>query len=275
MLRENKGEMMDNVTIFEEFEDIIEEKYGHMAEDMLSFFDEFTIFFEEENLDVARFTKKEIDTLIGDYLDFEGLADGECSMLFQTLLDFCDFCISKKINYEFFKTFLEKEKDTLYHWWSEEEPLFSEDDFPEINPDEILENFDTYYKFMKLQIKNQKLDIPRILDFLQTTYDIMILGHNKSQEIRKKYPDLTEEEYIKKFEQAIEKEQITKDDFRDIEKTIFLLPKEQVKKFVTISFKMSEYDKYKLRSPERKKVIEENIKRIKDLIDDIKKANKK
>ncbi len=266
---------MDNETIFEEFEDIIEVKYGHMAEDMLSFFNEFTIFFEEENLDVNKFTKKKIETLIDNYLDFEGLSDGECSLLFQTLLDFCDFCMGKKINYGFFKTFLEKRKDTLYDWWSEEEPLFSEDDFPEINPEDILENFDTYYKFMELQVKNQKLDIPRILDFLQTTYDVMILGHNKSQEIRKKYPDLTEEEYIQKFEQAIEKEQVSKDDFRDIEKTIFLLPKEQVKKFVTISFKISEYDKYKLGSPERKKVIEENIKRMKDLIDDIKKTNKK
>ena len=80
-------------------------------------------------------------------------------------------------------------------------------------------------------------------------------------------------EYIKSS--SISKEQVAKDDFRDIKKTIFLLPKEQVKKFVTISFKMSEYDKYKLGSPERKKVIEENIKRMKDLIDDIKKANKK
>ena len=275
MLRKNKGEMMDNITIFEEFEDIIEAKYGHMAEDMLSFFDEFTIFFEEENLDVARFSKKKIDTLIDNYLDFEGLSNGECSMLFQTLLDFCDFCMGKKINYGFFKTFLEKEKDRIYDWWSEEETFFSEDDFPEINPDDILENFDTYYKFMKLQIKNQKLDISRILDFLQTTYDMMILGHNKSQEIRKKYPDLTEAKYIQKFEQAINKEQVAKDDFSDIEKTIFLLPKEQVKKFVTISFKMSEYDKYKLGSPERKKVVEENIKRIKGLIDNIKKANNK
>ena len=270
-----KGERMDNETIFEEFENTIEMKYGHMAEDMLSFFDEFTIFFEEENLDVARFTKKEIDTLIDNYLDFEGLSDGECSMLFQTLLDFCDFCISKKINYKFFKTFLEKEKDTLYDWWSEDESLFSEDDLPDINFDEILENFDSFYEIMKLQVKNKKLNIPRILDFLQTTYDMMILGHNKSQEIRRKYPDLTGEEYTQKFERAIEKEQVAKDDFGDIEELLFLLPKEQVKKFMTISFKMSEYDKYKLGSPERKKAIENNIKRMEDLIDDIKKAYKK
>jgi len=270
-----KGERMDNETIFEEFGDIIEAKYGHMAEDMLSFFDEFTIFFEEENLGVARFTKKKIDTLIDDYLDFEGLSDGECSMLFQALLDFCDFCISKKINYGFFKTFLEKEKDRLYGWWSEEEPLFSEDDFPEINPDDILENFDHFYEILKLQVKNKKLDVPKLVEFLEITRSRIVHSYTTSQEIRKKYPDLSEEEHLQKVEEIVFKEPVDVDDFKDIEKTMFLLPKEQAKKFLDITLKLEGNTEYEPGSPERKKAFEEITAGLQDLIDDIKKTNKK
>lgn len=270
-----KGEMMDNETLFEEFEDIIEAKYGYMAEDMLSFFNEFTIFFEDENLDVARFTKKEIDTLIDNYLDFEGLSDGECSMLFQTLLDFCDFCMDKKINYGFFKSFLEKEKDALYGWWSEEGTFFSEDDFPEINPDDILENFDHFYEILKLQVKDKKLNIPKIIKFLEITRDHIIRSYTTSGEIRKKYPHLTEEEHLRKVEEIVLKEPVNVDDFKDIEKTMFLLPKEQAKKFVNITLKMEGNTKYEPGSPERKKAFEEITAVLQDLIDDIKKANKK
>ena len=270
-----KGERMDNETIFEEFENTIEMKYGHMAEEMLPLFDEFTIFFEKENLGVARFTKKKIDTLIDNYLDFEGLSDGECSMLFQTLLDFCDFCIGKKIDYKFFKTFLEKEKEALYGWWSEEETFFSEDDFPEINPDDILENFDHFYEILKIQVKDKKLDIPKIIKFLEITRSHIVHSYTTSQEIRKKYPDLSEEEHLQKVEEIVLKEPVNVDEFKDIEKTMFLLPKEQAKKFVNITLKMGGNTKYEPGSSKRKKAFEEITAELQDLIDDIKKAYKK
>jgi hypothetical protein len=233
-----KGERMDNETIFEEFEDIIEAKYGHMAEEMLPLFDEFTIFFEEENLGVARFTKKKIDTLIDNYLDFEGLSDGECSMLFQT-------------------------------------PFFSEDDFPEINPDDILENFDHFYEILKIQVKDKKLDIPKIIKFLEITRSHIVHSYTTSQEIRKKYPDLSEEEHLQKVEEIVLKEPINVDEFKDIEKTMFLLPKEQAKKFVNITLKMGGNTKYEPGSSKRKKAFEEITAELQDLIDDIKKAYKK
>lgn len=266
---------MDNDKLFDEFENTIEMKYGHMAEEMLPLFDEFTIFFEEGELDIDKFTKKEIDTLINEYLNFEGLSDGECSMLFQTLIDFCEFCTSKKINYGFFKSYLEKEKYGLYGWWGEDEDLFSDDNFPDINFDEILENFDPFYEIMKLQVKNKKLDIPKLVEFLEITRNRIVRSYTTSQEIRKKYPDLNEEEHLQKVEEIVLKEPVNVDEFEDIEKTMFLLPKEQVKKFMGITLKIGGNTKYEPGSPERKKAFEEITAGLQDLIDDLKKMKGK
>lgn len=267
---------MKNEQLFEEFEDVIEAKYGHMAEDMLSFFDELTIFFEEENLDVNKFTKKQIDTLVEDYLDFEGLTDAECSMIFQTLIDFCDFCISKKINYNFFKRYLEEEQYELYEWWGEEELLFpEEDDFPEITSDDIMENFDSFYNIMKLTSKKEKADIPNILRYLENLYDISQTGYETAQKLREKFPDITEEELAEECLKAIDKKLMPPYEFENIEKSALLLPREQAKKFYTIVYNMEKTDGLKPGSIKKKKAAEEALATLKELIDDLKKMKGK
>ena len=96
-----------------------------------------------------------------------------------------------------------------------------------------------------------------------------------SLEMRKKFPDITQKELEYKVETAIGERMVDLDDVDDVYKSIFLLPKEQVKKFLNITFLMDETTKYKPGSPERKKAIEETLVELKDLIDDVKRLKEK
>ena len=275
---------MNNKKLFEEFEKTIEDRYGHMADDMLYFFDDFADFFDYGKIDVDEFNAKHIGPLFEDYLDYEDLSDSECSMLFQMLVDFCDFCQSKKIDYGFFKKYLEREKDGLYDLWSayeddwddvDLEDFLADDDLPDITPEDIMDNFDSWHDITKLSLKNKKLDVSKVLDFLEQVYNCTKNGFTKSLEMRKKFPDITQKELEYKVETAIGKKIVDLDDVDDVYKSVFLLPKEQVKKFLNITFSMGEPAKYKPGSPERKKAIEEILVELKDLIDDVKRLKGK
>ncbi len=275
---------MNNKKLFEEFEKTIEDRYGHMADDMLYFFDDFADFFDYGKIDVDGFNAKHIGPLFEDYLDYEDLSDSECSMLFQMLVDFCDFCQSKKIDYGFFKKYLEREKDGLYDLWSayeddwddvDLEDFLTDDDPPDITPEDIMDNFDSWHDVMKLSLKNKKLDISKLLDFLEQTSNYMKTGFTKSLELRKKFPDISQKELEYKVEIAIGNKMVNLDDVDAVYKSIFLLPKEQVKKFLNITFLMDENTKYEPGSPEPKKEIEEILAELKDLIDDVKRLKGK
>ena len=279
-----KNVKMNNNRLFEEFENTIEMKYGHMAEDMLCFFDDLTDFFDYEKIGVDGFNAKHIGPLVEDYLDYEDLSDSKCSMLFQMLVDFCDFCQSKKIDYGFFKKYLEREKDELYDLWSvyeddwddvDLEDFLAYEDPPDITPEDIMDNFDSWHDIMKLSLKNKKLDISKVLDFLEQTYNYTKTGFTKYLEMREKFPDITQKDLEYKVETVIGERMVDLDDVDDVYKSIFLLPKEQVKKFLNITFLMDETTKYKPGSPERKKAIEETLVELKDLIDDVKRLKEK
>jgi len=279
-----KNVKMNNKKLFEEFEKAIGTKYGHMAEEIIDFFYEFTDFFDYEKIGVDEFNAKHIGPLFDDYLDYEGLSDSECSMLFQMLVDFCDFCQSKKIDYGFFKKYLEKEKDEMYDLWSvyeddwddvDLEDFLVDEDPPDITPEDITDNFNSWHDVMKLSLKNKKLDISKILDFLEQTSNYMKTGFTKSLELREKFPDISQKELEYKVGTAIGKKMVNLDDVDAVYKSIFLLPKEQIKKFLNITFLMDENTKYEPGSPERKKAIEEILAELKDLIDDVKRLKGK
>ncbi|HER45521.1 MAG TPA: hypothetical protein ENO12_01745 [Thermoplasmatales archaeon] len=61
-MKKKKGE---NELFFRQFQQTIKEKYGVMADEMLSFFDDFALFFEEQHLPVTDFSKQHIDTSTG------------------------------------------------------------------------------------------------------------------------------------------------------------------------------------------------------------------
>ena len=275
-----KNVKMSNKKLFEEFEKTIENKYRYMADDMLYFFDDLTDFFDCAKISVGGFNAKHIGPLFEDYLDYGNLCDSGCSMLFQMLIDFCDFCQSKKIDYGFFKKYLEREKDGLYDLWSvyedkDLEDFLADDDLSDITPEDIMDNFDSWHDVMKLSLKNKKLDVSKVLDFLEQVYNYTKNGFTKSLEMQKKFPDITQKELEYKVETAIGKKIVDLDDVDDVYKSIFLLPSEQVKKFLNITFLMDEPTKYKLGSPKRKKAIEEILVELKNLIDDVKRLKGK
>jgi hypothetical protein len=271
---------MKNEQLFDEFEEFIESKYGHMADDMLMFFDELVFFFEEKKLRVDRFKRDMIETLINEYLDFEGLSEVECSMLFQTLIDFCDFCTGKKINYDFFKRYLEEEKYNLYERWSYQGALFSEEDL-DTAAEAIVENFDPFYEFMQQYVKkkvpnvSETPDVSEVIEFLETMQGHIIRSFTMSQELCEKYPDLTEEEYLQMVEELVLDGLHDIHRFRGFDEAMFFLPKEQVKKYLMITLKLRRNFQYEPGSPERRRDFEEITADLQDLIDDLKKMEKK
>jgi len=138
-----------------------------------------------------------------------------------------------------------------------------------------MNNFDSWHDVMKLSLKNKKLDISKILDFLEQTYNYTKTSFTKSLEIQEKFPDVTQKELEYKVGTAIGKKMVDLNDVNAVYKSIFLLPREQVKKFLNIIFSMDENTKYEPGSPERKKAIEKILVELKDLIDDVKRLKGK
>jgi len=275
---------MDRKQFFTEFRQTMEKKYGHMADDMIGFFKQVSIFFREEDINISKFTKKHINILLNGYLDFDDLTDPECSMMFQGLIDFCDFCKKKNIDYEFFKTYLLKHKISLYDRWSGfEESLEDLDDdffdgervdnrFPEIEPEDLLNNFDSIYDLVRnLELKNKQPDNPRIIRFLERVYEVENLNHEMSTNPSKVILNTTEKQLI----QIMDKKERFFDESSEIQPLIFFLPKPLAKQFFMIMFKMEESERYKIGSSEKVKILKESLVQLKTFIDEIKKLNGK
>lgn len=275
---------MDRKQFFTEFRQTMEKKYGHMADDMIGFFKQVSIFFREEDINISKFTKKHINILLNDYLDFDDLTDPECSMMFQGLIDFCDFCKKKNIDYEFFKTYLLKHKISLYDRWSGfEESLEDLDDdffdgervdnrFPEIDSEDLLNNFDSIYDLVRnLELKNKQPDNPRIIRFLERVYEVENLNHEMSTNPSKVILNTTEKQLM----QIMDKKERFFDESREIQPLIFFLPKPLAKQFFMNMFKMEESERYKIGSSEKVKILKESLVQLKKFIDEIKKLNGK
>jgi len=275
---------MDRKQFFTEFRQTMEKKYGHMADDMIGFFKQVSTFFREEDINISKFTKKHINILLNDYLDFDDLTDPECSMMFQGLIDFCDFCKKKNIDYEFFKTYLLKHKISLYDRWSGfEESLEDLDDdffdgervgnrFPEIDSEDLLNNFDSIYDLVRnLELKNKQPDNPRIIRYLERVYEVETLNHEMSTNPSKVILNTTEKQLM----QIMDKKERFFDESRDIQPLIFFLPKPLAKQFFMIMFKMEESERYKIGSSEKVKILKDSLVQLRTFIDEIKKLNGK
>ena len=275
---------MDRKQFFTEFRQTMEKKYGHMADDMIGFFKQVSIFFREEDINISKFTKKHINILLNDYLDFDDLTDPECSMMFQGLIDFCDFCKKKNIDYEFFKTYLLKHKISLYDRWSGfEESLEDLDDdffdgervdnrFPEIDSEDLLNNFDSIYDLVRnLELKNKQPDNPRIIRFLERVYEVENLNHEMSTNPSKVILNTTEKQLM----QIMDKKERFFNESSEIQPLIFFLPKPLAKQFFMIMFKMEESERYKIGSSEKVKILKDSLVQLRTFIDEIKKLNGK
>ena len=278
---------MDRKQFFTEFRQTMEKKYGHMADDMIDFFKEVSIFFREKDIDISKFAKKHINILLNDYLDFDDLTDAECSMMFQGLIDFCDFCKKKNIDYEFFKTYLLKHKYDLYDRWNSfeesledlDEDIFNDEHdehfdnrFPEIEPEDLLNNFDSVYDLVRnLELKNKKPNNPRIIRFLERVYEVENLNHEMSTNPSKVILNTTEKQLM----QIMDKKERFFDESSEIQPLIFFLPKPLAKQFFMIMFKMEESEHYKIGSSEKVKILKESLVQLKTFIDEIKKLNGK
>lgn len=263
-----KAKTIDNETLFEEFEQTLEEKYGHMAEEMLTFFDDFTSFFTEQNLSVTKFTKKHIDQLMGDYLNYERLTEAECSMAYQILLDFADFCTNYNISLTSFKTFLEKEKEIIYGYWIHDTESL-------LDSQELLDNFDVIYPMVHAEIKNKKPDIDGAITFIENIHHLINRIHTFTQKTQHLHPRITDEELQKKIDEKFFEETEDFKRFEFSEETIFSLPKPQAKKIVEIGCKLQKLNQFEFGSRERTKAIEHLLTFLEDVHNELKRVKGK
>jgi hypothetical protein len=259
---------IENERFFGEFEQTIKEKYGAMADDMLSFFDDLAMFFTEQHIPVTDFSKKHIDLLMGDYLNYEGLTDAECSMAYQMLLDFTDFFLKKNSDAAFFKDFLEKQKETIYDYWLLD--MDSESKFQE-----LFNNFDMLYAMEQPEIQNKKPDFNDALCFIDDLHCLLDTIRTLTAEAKKTNPIITDDELQKTIQETLTK-QIKKVPINECsEETLFSLPKPIAKRFVEIGCKILELNKNSKGSKDYLDTLGELLLFLEKLRDDIKKLKTK
>ena len=161
-----------------------------MADDMLSFFDDLAMFFTEQHIPVTDFSKKHIDRLMTEYLNYEDLTDAECSMAYQMLLDFADFFLKKNSNAAFLKDFLEKEKETIYSYW-----LLDTDSEGEFQ--EIFNNFDLLYAMEQPEMQNKKPDFNEAIRFIDDLHCLLDTIRTLAAEAKKTNPTISDDELQK------------------------------------------------------------------------------
>ena len=259
---------VENERFFGEFEQTIKEKYGAMADDMLSFFDDLTLFFTEQHIPVTDFSKKHIDRLMTEYLNYEDLTDAECSMAYQTLLDFADFYLKINSDAAFFKDFLEKQKKTIYDYWCfdpEAESKFKE----------FFNNFDMLYAVEQPEMQNKKPDFNEAISFIDDLHHVLDTIRTLVAEAKKTTPTITEDELQKTIQETLTK-QIQKIPFKECsEDTLFSLPKPLAKRFVETGCKILELNKFPSGSKDYLDTLEAIMVFLEKLREDIKKLKTK
>lgn len=259
---------IENERFFSEFEQTIKEKYGAMADDMLSFFDDLTMFFAEQHIPVTDFSKKHIDLLMGEYLNYECLTDAECSMAYQMLLDFADFFLKKNSNAAFFKHFLEKEKETIYDYW-----LFDMDS--ESKFQELFNNFDMLYAMEQSEIQNKKPDFNDAICFIDDLHRLLDTIRTHAAEAKKTNPTITDDELEKTIQETLAKQSKKVPINECSEETLFSLPKPIAKRFVEIGCKVLELNKFSKGSKDYLDTLEALMLYLEKLREDIKKLKTK
>ena len=239
-----------------------------MADDMLSFFDDLAMFFTEQHIPVTDFSKKHIDRLMTEYLNYEDLTDAECSMAYQMLLDFADFFLKKNSNAAFLKDFLEKEKETIYSYW-----LLDTDSEGEFQ--EIFNNFDLLYAMEQPEMQNKKPDFNEAIRFIDDLHCLLDTIRTLAAEAKKTNPTISDDELQKTIQETLTK-QIKNISINECsEETLFSLPKPIAKRFVEIGCKVLELNKFSKGSKDYLDTLKALMLFLEKLRDDIKKLKTK
>lgn len=255
---------MANERFFSKFEQTLKEKYGAMAADMLEFFNDFAMFFTEQKIPVTDFSKKHIDRLMTEYLNYEDLTDAECSMAYQMLFDFADFSSKNNIDLSFFTQFLQKQKETIYSYW-----CFDSD--ADIMFQELFDNFDLLYDMEQPEIQNKKPDFNDALCFIDDLHLVLDTIRSLVFEAKKANSAITEDDLQKKIQERLPS-QIKKIPINECsEETLFSLPKPIAKRFVEIGCKVLELNKFSKGSKDYLDTLEALMLFLEKLRDDIKK----
>lgn len=267
-----RDELMTETKIFDNFEKEIKQKYGYMAEEMIDFFYDLKDFFVNEEINISDLDDKYFDELFEAYLDYMDLSDAEFAMAYQTFIDFCDYCTSKNIDISAFKDHLLSSKDHIYEYWTEEsEDVFDDDfdKFSDIDPRELLENFDSYYDVMKVALKNNQKEIAEVQTHLENIYEFLNAGFTISSKLRDQNPTMSEEELQEAVEKELERKDIDYFPPDDFGAGMFSLPKKQSKKFMEFMIKFDENFEYEPGTKERRKSIEDTLQLLQELIDEV------
>jgi hypothetical protein len=264
-VKKKKGE---NELFFREFQQTIKEKYGVMADEMLSFFDDFALFFEEQHLPVTELSKKHIDRLMTEYLDYEDLTNAECSMAYQMLLDFAEFCVKKDSSAVFFKDFLEKEKEIIYNYW-----CFDTD--AESKFQELFNDFDLLYALEQPEIQHKKSDFNEAIRFIDDLHGVLETIRSLAAEAKQTTPTISDKELQKTIQERLPSQIQKIPSNACSEETLFSLPKPIAKRFVEIGCKVIELNKFPKGSKDHLDRLEALMQFLQKLREDIKKLKTK
>jgi hypothetical protein len=259
---------VENERFFGEFEQTIKEKYGVMADDMLDFFDDFTMFFTEQKIPLRTFAKEHINMLMSEYLNYEGLTEAECSMAYQMLLDFADFSSKNNIDSAFFTHFLKTEKETIYEYWLNDSE--SEFDFQA-----FFDNFDLFYDMMRSEIKNMKPDFDSALHFIDHIYRLLDATRSLAVQTKKDNPNISGEELQNILVEHARKEAKHLSILECSEEAILTLPKPLAKRYIEIGCKILELNNHMKGSTGYLSSLENLLRFLEKLREDIKKLKTK
>ncbi len=224
--------------LFDGFAKHIKKKHEHLGEYMLLFpLQQIELFFVSH--DITGFGPGNLWELL-ESLDAGG-GDAENIMLFQLLVDLCDFCTGKGIDLSAVKEHLLLEKTQILRAWQEE--AFEEEE--EVDAEDLLKDFDTYYPLIVRPAgkgKQSSRNIGKMADFIEKTHDWMRFVFEKGLEIREGNPGITEAEYLKLLEREYKGKrhgppEVSADELRE---TSLSLPKEQLRKWIKLGIRIGD-----------------------------------
>ncbi len=207
-----------------------------------------------------------------------GGGDAEDIMLFQLLVDLCDFCAGRGMDLSAVKERLLLEKTQILLAWQEDafEDESDEEDLPDdLDAEDLLKNFDRYYPLIAPPAvkKPDSQNIAKMAGLIERAHDQMKLVYDKSLRIREGNPGITEADYLRLLERECtgsgkEPPEVSFEELRDMS---FALPKEQLRKWIEIGIRMKDTEHLAPGTAERREAIEHLLADMRGLAADLRK----
>ncbi len=267
--------------LYNEFWEYIEQKHGTIAIYMEDFFCDFRDFLTDNALHIKDFKEEHLDDLFSNYLDYMELSTIEATVVYQIFIDLCDFCDIKAIDITFFRNYLlENKQDITGKWEEKTAEKMKEEEFFRFDILKFIEDFDEHHSRMYNANTAKDVNFNPIIRLLEGFHHNMETTMKASEEIKRKYPEITEDEYFSLLDEKTagklvdinEVEDINEEEFVNI---LFSLPKETGKKFLDIFQEIAQLYEVERADPIKKTMVGTVLNDIETCLEDIKALNSK